>query len=103
MFSGDLSPRLETCHRVDPGAEEGSGKEGLRTHEGPTSPPSAFRTWNYVLVTTMGQGGVPPGGGNLAGEDEHTRSLRKESLFVQISSVPLTAPSPPTGKATGAP
>lgn len=102
MFSGDLSPRLETCHGVDPGAEEGSGKEGLRTHGVPTSPPSAFRTWNYALVP-MGQGGVPPGGGNLAREDERTRSLRKESLFVQISSVPLTAPSPPTGEATGAP
>lgn len=30
--------------------------------------------------------------------EEHTRSLRKESLFVQICSVPLTAPSHPQAK-----
>lgn len=54
----------------------------------------------------MGEGRGGARGGGLAeggwGE-EHTRSLRKKSLFVQISLVPLTAPSLPTGEATGAP
>ena len=48
------------------------------------------------------RGGSPRGGG-LAGGEEHTRSLRKESLFVQIISVLLMVPSAPTSEAAGAP
>lgn len=103
VCSGHSSQLLGKCHRgpcirgqVWGGAGCPWGAQLYTTFH------SAFCAWNASLVT-MGWGGGPPGGGGLAGEEEHTRSLRKKSLFVRISSVLLTAPSSPTGEATGAP
>lgn len=85
-----------------PGAEDESGEKEHGACGVPSSTASAFCAQNSALVA-MVRGGGPPGGSGLAGGKEHTRSLRKESLFVQISSVLLTAPSAPTSEATGAP
>lgn len=98
MLSGDLSQHLGKYPRVGPRAEESRGApEPMGVH---------LYTKCFVCPELCpghrAEGGGARGGG-LAGEEEHTRSLRKKSLFVQISPVPLTAPSLPTGEATGAP
>lgn len=54
-------------------------------------------------MVTWSKEGVQPGGGGLASREEHTRGLRKKSLFVQINLVSLTSPSVFTGKDMGAP
>lgn len=75
---------------------------------GPQSPQSALLHTKCFPVprttlATWSEEEVQPGVGGLARREAHIRSVKKKSLFVQISSVPLTAPSLFTGKAMGAP
>lgn len=93
-----LAPCVQAVHLCT--WEGVTGEHGARGM--PSSTPSTFCAQSPA-VAAVGQSRASPRGGGLAGDEEHTRSLRKKSLFVHISSVLLTAPSPPTSEATGAP
>lgn len=67
------------------------------------SPPYQVYSVPRTALVTWNKEEVQPGVGGLASRKEHTRSLRKKSLFVQISLAPLTTPSLFAGKDMGAP
>lgn len=77
--------------------------EGRTTEPRGHSPPHQVLSASRTALITWSKEEVQPGVGGLASREEHTRSLRKKSLFVRISLAPLTTPSLFTGKDMGAP
>lgn len=82
---------------------KGNSEERTTEPRGHSSPSSAFPLRAQNCSGLMEQGGGSARGRWSYQQEEHTRSLRKKSLFVQISLAPLTTPSLFTGKAMGAP